>query len=664
MAKKLVDKGLFIIPPEYKVGDNINQVLDSSIFSKLNEAFKQRVKDNEITFPKDLGAEHPFDFELVENTIYSYGVLNAILDKTANEVVSDFTVELKNNNSQALVNQLLDQNNIHTLMKEWVKEALGKGNGYIEIDLNEGRLKTINANSMYVKRDKNGKVEKFNQFLGNLKNFKIGKSEVIEFKPNQIAHLKIDAIPGSAYGLGIIYPNMRTIDNIIGSEIDYHKLIKRKAGAPLHVKIGQPGEQVSQESVDGAKKDMQYLTTRTEWASDGNVDIKAIDIPDLGKSLMDTINHDYRMLLGGTQTPEVLMGSGQLNEGIAKVQLEGRKTYIKSLRAEIENIIEENIIRPFLNSQKINFKPNKGETGALDEQPIFKWDLQSEEEINKKIERLNTLIQNPLMSAPMRAAVELEISKLLGIEGLENVLIKPDKAKEEEDQRKEKEKENAEREEEENIPQPEVPGAKPNAKEKHVNTINCMHGEGCGNQIDIEESRAMTLHEWVNITEANILNYQDYIFKALEILKKYEFPYLKAITPQDIEDGLLNDLQIEKLRIILKNGYKENKTIREIEKEIKGLNLPDKLKDGVITAKAEIRPNSIARTETVRLSNLALLDIYKDNKIDKVRFLAALSDRTCPECSQLNGRVFNTKEAGDVIPVHTSCRCSFIPLLE
>jgi SPP1 gp7 family putative phage head morphogenesis protein len=702
MAKsKLAEKGILIIQDETNPLNRVDEITNNPKYSKLREAFKAEVSDKEVTFPKDLGAEHPFDFKLVEDTVYSYGVLNAILDKTTNSIVGDFTMDVENENSKALLKEFFKDIPLHTIMKAWVKEALSKGNGFMQIDMNEGKLDTVNANGIYVKRDNKGKVLKYNQFTGNLNNFKPGKTKVIEFNPKEIAHLKINSIPDEPYGLGIVWPNMRTINHIIGNEIDQHKLIQRKAGAPLHIQIGQPGERISDDVITKAKTDMQYLTTRTEWASDANVNIKVVEIPELGKALGDTVMHDFRMLLGGTQMPEVLMGSGQLNEGIAKVQEKSYKDYIKSLRREIEVIIEQQIIRPFLQSN------------GFDEKVLFTWDLESEEEINNKVEKLNTLIQNPMISPTLKAAIEIEISKLLGFEDLENYLVKPEKAQEEADKREEerieRENGNIEREKEEEIEQPEVPGAKPNAKEsfnefirkkgnewcvysekgknmgcyktekeakkrlgeieyfkkeeKHE-CIHCMKGEGCGDQIDIEESRGMTLQEWVNLEESKTFNYQDYVLKTLEILKKYDFPFLRAITPQDIEDGLLNDIQIEKLRIILKNGYKENQTIRQIEKQIESLDLPDKKKDGKITAKAENRPNMIARSETVRLSNLALLDIYKENKIDKVRFLSAISERTCPTCSELNGRVFNIEESSSIIPVHTSCRCTWTPVIE
>ena len=103
--------------------------------------------------------------------------------------------------------------------------------------------------------------------------------------------------------------------------------------------------------------------------------------------------------------------------------------------------------------------------------------------------------------------------------------------------------------------------------------------------------------------------------------------------------------------------------MQDIENEIRtSMTLKDRITASGTTISAESRPNVIARTETVRIANAGLIDLYKDNKIENVRFLAALSDRTCPICEGQNGQVFNINETIGVIPVHPMCRCSWVPV--
>ena len=217
------------------------------------------------------------------------------------------------------------------------------------------------------------------------------------------------------------------------------------------------------------------------------------------------------------------------------------------------------------------------------------------------------------------------------------------------------------------IRQPEVPGAKPAADNKailHTTKLhkhNHMHGEGCGQQLTESESSKMTVKEWTSLQEIEGFNYSDYLIRILRRLRIDKFEDLAAITDQQLVDGLLSKRDINKLRIILKDGFRKNRTLGEIQIEIEtSIALKDRLKDGKITMASSSRPNAITRTETVRIANLGLIDTYKDNNIKQLRFLASLSERTCPQCEALNGQVFLINEAEGLIPVHTMCRCTWL----
>jgi SPP1 gp7 family putative phage head morphogenesis protein len=109
-----------------------------------------------------------------------------------------------------------------------------------------------------------------------------------------------------------------------------------------------------------------------------------------------------------------------------------------------------------------------------------------------------------------------------------------------------------------------------------------------------------------------------------------------------------------------------------MENEIKeSIEMPDRFsinENGEMTLQMnkEFRPNAIARTETIRLANEGLVSRYKKSDVQEVRFLAALSDRTCPICEDLNGRVFNIQEmetGTNQPPIHTNCRCTLVPVI-
>ncbi|CAK0754665.1 hypothetical protein CCP3SC1AL1_2110002 [Gammaproteobacteria bacterium] len=72
----------------------------------------------------------------------------------------------------------------------------------------------------------------------------------------------------------------------------------------------------------------------------------------------------------------------------------------------------------------------------------------------------------------------------------------------------------------------------------------------------------------------------------------------------------------------------------------------------------------IARTESTRVAAEGAINNYKDNGIQQVQFLSAMSDRTCPECEEKNGRIMSLEEAKSTIPVHVYCRCTWIPVVK
>ena len=71
----------------------------------------------------------------------------------------------------------------------------------------------------------------------------------------------------------------------------------------------------------------------------------------------------------------------------------------------------------------------------------------------------------------------------------------------------------------------------------------------------------------------------------------------------------------------------------------------------------------LTRSETAHFMARGQLTAYKEINIQKYRFLAALSERTCSVCSKLDGKVFYVNEAVEgqnYPPIHPNCRCTTI----
>jgi SPP1 gp7 family putative phage head morphogenesis protein len=618
--------------------------------TRLNESFKGEVADTPKKWPIILGAEHPFNFIDAEKVYQTVGLVAGVINKYTDAIVGDFKVKVEDPNAQTILDNFIKDSNFQVIIRSWVNEALLKGNGFIELDLKNNKLRVMNANYMYVKRDKFGKVLEYNQFTGDLNKFSRESKLFVNFKENEIAHLPLNKIPNQAYGLGIVMPNERVIENIVKSEQDYAKLISRKAGAPIHVTVGQPGESVQQAAIDSFSASLQYMNNRTEWVTDANVKMEVMQFGEIGKNVTDNLMYNFRMFLAGVGVPEVMMGSGQLNEGIAKVQNETFIRDIKSKRILIQSIIEEKIFNVIL----------KNNSFQVDVE--FEWDSQSEEERNARIVEIQSLLGTMGISTNMKRALEIELAQLMDMEELINILPSPEKGLEEKERQAE----------EIQIGQPEIPGAKKNIQPGKVKQELELKEDlpvPINEQIPVDN---LTVEQFINISEvqeAQPLNYSDLIMKVIQITKKDPFTDLAAQSKEDINIGLLPEKDINKLRLIMKNGFRKNQTINQIEKEIKdNINLKDRTdQEDNILLTADARPNMIARTETVRLANEGLKDLYSENGIKKVSFLAALSDRTCEICQGLNSQIFDMNELQVGVnqpPIHPCCRCSLLSVQE
>lgn len=83
---------------------------------------------------------------------------------------------------------------------------------------------------------------------------------------------------------------------------------------------------------------------------------------------------------------------------------------------------------------------------------------------------------------------------------------------------------------------------------------------------------------------------------------------------------------------------------------------------------AQRRAEMLARTETIRSYAEATLNEFENWGIEEVYALAefqtAGDERVCEKCAGLQGKIFTLKEAHGVIPVHTFCRCCWLPWIK
>jgi HK97 family phage portal protein len=142
----------------------------------------------------------------------------------------------------------------------------------------------------------------------------------------------------------------------------------------------------------------------------------------------------------------------------------------------------------------------------------------------------------------------------------------------------------------------------------------------------------------------------------------------------------INETTTDALREQLAEGVSEGEGIPKLRERI----------ESVFEDARGYRSAQIARTESLRATNFATLEAYKQSGVVEAKeWLTAHDERVCPWCGPLDGKVVSLGddyfEEGDTItgknengknvtmtvsftdvgepPLHTSCRCTLIPVL-
>ena len=395
--------------------------------------FKGEVAQKEIKFPDELGEAHPFDFSVTEGLYKKFGFATGVVDKYVDYIVGPgFFVTSEDERATKIIEDWMQDVNFDTLLREWIKEGLVK-NGFLELggkpEETVKGAKVLDSKYMYVQRDKKGKVEFYNQYKGGFDKF--SKEKVIPFDPHQIAHISFNKIGDMPYGMGIIYPAMNTINNLLQNEKDLHMLMNRKANAPYHVKMGGVvgGKYFKPNPTTVAKfgKDLEWLNNKHEWVTDGLTEIKVVDFGNIGEKFNEVLRYDEEMLLYTFQVPSVLMGTANINEGIAKVQMDGFERRITSFQAEVEKVIEQKIFKRILNAQ------------GLDVHVEFEWGRPSNAERYERLMKIAPILTSQTTSQSLSRLLERETVKILELDEEEYEILAAEEDKKMEEERKKEE---------------------------------------------------------------------------------------------------------------------------------------------------------------------------------------------------------------------------------
>jgi len=371
---------------------------------KITQNLKGEIETDNIKFNKDLGEEHPFNFSITENLYKEFGLVTAVIDKFVDFVWgAGFFITSEDENAKTIIEQWIEDVNFPGVGRKWLKEALIKGTGFLELGGDEKEVpqgvKVLDAKRMFIRRDKKGVIVGFTQ----AKNHSGRLEKTTDFEPHRIAHITINEIGDKAYGLGIVYPSLRYIDDLLKNNKDMHQLVSRKANVPIIVRAGTPDEPANQSEVDSIGEALTYFNNKTEWVFSSDVEVSTLNFGKVGENFDSVLKHDIDMLIFSFQVPEVLLGRGSIPEGLAKVQMDAFERRAKSLQTEIEKVIEKKIFKRILRAN------------GIDANVQFNWGQPSKEDTNARILQITTILQNPAINPLLRKELEFELAELFGI---------------------------------------------------------------------------------------------------------------------------------------------------------------------------------------------------------------------------------------------------------
>lgn len=635
--------------------------------STVNEQFKTQVIDESIkqfrsTLYDKIGEEHPFDYILIENLCKKFGLVNAILDK-----ITDFTlgpgyyIESEDEELVEFLEEWREKTKIDFFLKPWFKEGLQKGAGYLEVaglsdPKKENTVKVVNSNSIYAKRDKFGTIIAYNQLLRDLSAIGIAlqKDDINPLTMDDIIQLNVNKLGSSAYGQGVVFAALDTVNDFLLAQKSMHKLIKRKANTPFHWKLGDSEKEdyPSQEDIDAFAGKLTFMNESTEYVTGPNAEAKVIDFGNIGEKFASILENDYQLLSYIFQVPEPILGKGNVAEGLGNVQMDGFLERCRSYQQDITITLINKVYNKVLENAgyddydyKICFYPSEGERTKL-------------------MDSYARLLSITNISAGMKIQLEKKIADEFGID-YEQVQVDNDLAKKEQEKMmKAQQSQPFKKKDEESIDQLDVNESVSRFIEKLPDCSKGRYKHFHSYMNNEKFNEDFTIQEWIT------KDYSSYKDAIIEVIKNDNFDDLRAETKTEEKAGYLNEKKIDKLREVLIDGFEKNlglnKLIDNIQKEVKIRNLYEYNRKGLVKddkgnkiklLDSDNRSKMIARTEVVRVASEGFADDLKKHNQTLFKWITEEDARVCPQCAPLDGQIFELADSDNFPPLHANCRC-------
>lgn len=355
----------FRAKPEVKEG-NKNYIWVEPSKKSITELGKSIILDAPtVKISKDVGEDHPFNFQLYENAYLAVPIVAGAIDKTVDFILGEGVyVTSEDAAAQEKIEDFMKRVDIETFLRIVVRNQLTFGSAFAEI-IGTGEsleLKILDPKYIYIKRDKHGEITGYSQYFG--------KDKPVQFTVDEIVHFPINQIGDQVYGtssLRTLFGSKKVslLEQFLKLQEAMKNIVDRRANSPWHVKLGNDLYPATASDVTAVANELVDLTNKNELVTTHLVDIDVLSTRGKLLDIQPFLEHYENNIIYALQVPAVLLGRANVPEGIANVQMEAFNRRAKSHQSFLEKVIEEQIFKKIVDAD-VELEWGKEE----EEQPI------------------------------------------------------------------------------------------------------------------------------------------------------------------------------------------------------------------------------------------------------------------------------------------------------
>ena len=593
----------------------------------IRESAKSQVTIQKKSLIQD-AEDHPCDFELLEQMYLTIPIVYGAINKTVDSTVGPgFRIKSENPRSEEVAAMFMKDHNFDILLRQIIRDLLIYGVSFVEVVGNIEQLKPVCPKNVYAKRDENGKINGFVQLAKN-------GMKKLDFKPEEMLQFNFNMVGDKGYGTSIISPLQRTLERQLNIEKDMAVIFSRKAGAPIHIKMGDDKAEATSDDLAAMRSLVEDMRNNQEWVTNHHVDILPVGFE--GKTLdpKGLLEYNQDQCVFGLEVPLVLLGKGNVPEGLAVSQQEAFDKRLASIQQSVEKVLERDL-----------FPRIQGISGLTE----FEWKSPSKEDNFKEVQILQGLLgtaASGLISPDLVFQIEDRIRMLLDFE--------PSDDKE--------------------MPVARLPDVKQSTPSGIAETNEVL------DHVPLQEYVGFQYDEWIQDVETFIdsKSFEKRRFLTFKFTEPDHTDWVETKSSYDLKE-ILGARKLKKFREVLKDGFREGKSIRKLQNDIITKVRPGK---AIIDVEAKRRGGEIvrapysfemdekrhallmARTEAIRASNEGALSHMEGIGVKEVKWLTVFDERTCEYCASKDGEIFDIEEAHELHPPHIQCRCSWQAIVE